>query len=428
MRAVQQLATAVVKETRLILRDWHALAILFVMPVVFVTILSLALRDVFTERSGATFSLLIVNQDGKQFVGQELSAAFEKDRHFRVDLAGAPFPDPDQLAEWTKTGRYKLVLVIPPKATEQARARAREQVRTGLGERRQSTPSVAVSLLSDPTLRADHRAMVQAFANGALKAVEARLIAERIADLARTPFGGSMVSAPKLAAPQLFAEITDPSEAAGARRAIAPTSVQLNAPGWTVLAMFFLAVPLSVTFIKERAQGSLLRLESMPVPTWVLFGGKIVPYVLINQIQLVLILAVGVWGLPLLGADRLTLGDAPEAIVLLGLSTSLAAIGFSLLIATISETTEQATTLSATIVLTLAALGGIMVPKFVMPAWMQQLADLTPFSWGLEGFLDLFIRGGGIRDVLREAGQLLAFAAACFIVALLRFNWQLRHQ
>jgi ABC-2 type transport system permease protein len=424
MRSLRQLATAIVKETRLILRDWHALAILFVMPVVFVTILSLALRDVFTERGGATFSILIVNHDGQQFVGRELGAAFDKDRHFRVEHAGAPLPDETRLAEWTKAGRYKLALVIPPKATEQARARAREQVRAVSGERRDKTPSVAVSLFSDPTLRADHRAMVQAFANGALKAVEARLIAERIADLARTPFGGSMVSAPKLAAPQLFNEIADTA----AEAAPAPTSVQQNAPGWTVLAMFFLAVPLSVTFIKERAQGSLLRLESMPVPAWVLFGGKIVPYMLINQIQLTLILAVGVWGLPLLGGDRLTLGDAPGAIVLLGLSTSLAAIGFSLLIATLADTTEQATTLSATIVLTLAAVGGIMVPKFVMPAWMQRLADLTPFSWGLEGFLDLFVRGGGLREVLPEAGQLLVFAAACFIVALLRFNWQLRHQ
>lgn len=427
MRSLRQLIAAIVKESRLILRDGHALAILFVVPVIFVTILSLALRDVFNERGGVTFSILIVNHDERGFVGEQLTAAFEKDRHFRVERAGAPLPDASQLGEWTTAGRYKLILVIPPRATAQARTRAREQVRTDLGASRPTAAPVAVTLLSDPTLRADHRAMVQAFANGALKAVEARLVAERIADLARTPFGGSAVSPTQLAAPQLFAEIDEPS-ALGATALVAPTSVQLNAPGWTVLAMFFLAVPLSVTFIKERAQGSLLRLETLPVPTWVLFAGKIVPYALINQIQLALILAVGVYGLPLLGGDRLTLGDAPEAIVLVGLATSTAAIGFALLIAAISKTTEQATTLSATVVLTLAAVGGVMVPKFVMPAWMQQLADLTPFSWGLEGFLDLFIRGGGVREVLPEAGRLLAFAAACFIVALLYFNWQRRHQ
>jgi ABC-2 type transport system permease protein len=120
-----------------------------------------------------------------------------------------------------------------------------------------------VQLRADPTLRADHRSLVVAFTNGTLRAIESQLIAERIAELARTPYGTSAVSAPKLAAPQLFAEVGDPLEA---RKAPYPTSVQQNAPGWALLAMFFLAIPLSVTLIKERAQGSLLRLQSMPVP------------------------------------------------------------------------------------------------------------------------------------------------------------------
>jgi ABC-2 type transport system permease protein len=191
--------------------------------------------------------------------------------------------------------------------------------------------------------------------------------------------------------------------------------------------MFFLAIPLSVTLIKERAQGCLLRLQSMPVPTWVLFGGKIAPYLVINQLQLVLILAVGVWGLPLLGGDRLTLGSAPEAIALLSVGASLAAIGFALLIATFARTPEQATTFSATAIMVLAALGGIMVPKMVMPPAMQQLAELSPFSWGLEGFLDIFIRGSGVHEILPEAGRLAGFGVACFTLAILRFNGRLRH-
>ncbi len=423
MIALRQLATAIAKETRLIVRDRQALAILFVMPVVFVTILSLALRDVFTERAGATFEVLIVNQD-PGLVGQKLTASFANDRHYRVTQQTGVLPD-DELAGLVTSGRYRFALSIPARATAQARARALEQVRAD-GQRRGGPVAVEIKLYADPTLRADHRAMVVAYANGALRAIESQLIAERIADLARTPFGGSAVSAPTLAAPQLFAELADPYDAPS-RRLPQPTSVQQNAPAWTLLAMFFLAVPLSVTFIRERAQGSLLRLQSMPVPGWVLLGGKIVPYLAINQIQLVLILAVGVYGLPLLGGDRLTLGHAPAGIALLGVSASLAAIGFALVIATLARTPEQATTAAATIILILAAIGGIMVPKLVMPPVMQQLAELSPFSWGLEGFLDLFVRGGGVREMLPEAGQLLAFAVVCFVIALLRFRRDWRH-
>lgn len=422
MTVFHQLLAAIAKETRLILRDWHALVVLFVMPVAFVTIMSLALRDSFGERAGVTFSVLIVDQDGK-LVGEKLRAAFGKDKHFRIELATAPFPDAAQVEALLTAGRHKFALLIPPKATEQARRRAFEKVDTVKRERG-NTASVGVQLRADPTLRADHRSLVVAFTNGTLRAIESQLIAERIAELARTPYGTSAVSAPKLAAPQLFAEVGDPLDVG---KSTYPTSVQQNAPGWALLAMFFLAIPLSVTLIKERAQGSLLRLQSMPVPTWVLFGGKIAPYLVINQLQLLLILTVGVWGLPLLGGDRLTIGNAPEAIALLSVTASFAAIGFALLIATFARTPEQATTFSATTVLILAALGGIMVPKLIMPPAMQQIAALTPFSWGLDGFLDIFIRGGGVREVLPEAGRLLGFGVVCFALAIARFNRQLRH-
>lgn len=421
MIALRQLLTAIAKETRLIVRDWQALVVLFVMPVAFVTIMSLALRDVFSEHAGVKFSLLIVDQDGKQ-VGEKLRESFTQDKNFRVQVATAPLPDTAQIEALLLASRYKFALLIPAKATEQARRRAVEQVRSDRNARA-NTPSVNVRLFADPTLRADHRSMVVAYANGALRAIESRLIAERISELARTPFGTAAISTPQ-AGPDLFRQVKDELPGSNIQQAPVPTSVQQNAPGWTLLAMFFLAIPLSVTLIKERAQGSLLRLRSMPVPGWVLLGGKIAPYLVINQLQLLLILAVGVWGLPLLGGDQLTLGDAPEAIALVSVSASLAAIGFALLIATFARTPEQATTFSATTILILAALGGIMVPKIVMPPVMQQFAELTPFSWGLDGFLDIFIRGGDWRAAWPEAARLLVFGAVCFTLALLRFGRQ----
>jgi len=421
---VRRLLAAASKETRLVLRDRQALAILFVMPVVFVTILSLALRDAFSEHAGVTFSLLIVNHDSDR-VGRQLSEIFLHDRHFVAETAAAPLPDERRLAELVQHGRYRFVLVIPERASDRAQRRADEQLRPE-GPPRPATPPVALRLLADPTLRADHRSLVLAFANGAIRSVEANLLAERLARLARGPGGAPVLSVRRLAAPHLFDALADNPDTAS--QAPIPTSVQQNAPAWTLLAMFFLAIPLSVTFIKERNQGSLMRLQSMPLPSWILFGGKVLPYFVINQIQLALILGFSVWGLPWLGGDRLELGHAPAAIALIGISASVAAIGFALLIATLARTPEQATTLSATTVLILAALGGIMVPKIVMPEAMQQIAVFSPFSWGLEGFLDVFIRGGGVRDVLPESGLLLAFGAACLATALLRYHWLRQRQ
>jgi ABC-2 type transport system permease protein len=42
-------------------------------------------------------------------------------------------------------------------------------------------------------------------------------------------------------------------------------------------------------------------------------------------------------------------------------------------------------------------------------------------SWGLEGFLDIFVRGGGVAEVLPECSQLLVFAAICLSIAVWQF-------
>jgi ABC-2 type transport system permease protein len=186
--------------------------------------------------------------------------------------------------------------------------------------------------------------------------------------------------------------------------------------------MFFLTVPLSVSFIREREQGNLFRLQTMTVPAWVVLGGKALPFFVINQIQMASILAVSVYLLPFLGGDRLDLGNAPLALLLLGAAASLAAIGFGIAVSMYARTAEQAASFSSATVMIMAALGGILVPKAVMPPLMQKLAMLSPLSWGLDGFLDVFVRGGGIREMLPEMLGLLAFSALCHGVAILRYQ------
>jgi ABC-2 type transport system permease protein len=72
----------------------------------------------------------------------------------------------------------------------------------------------------------------------------------------------------------------------------------------------------------------------------------------------------------------------------------------------------------------MAALGGIMVPLFVMPAAMQQIARLSPMNWGLEGLLDVLLRGGDMITVFSEAGKLFAFAMLMLLAAYGLFRRQ----
>jgi ABC-2 type transport system permease protein len=205
-----------------------------------------------------------------------------------------------------------------------------------------------------------------------------------------------------------------------------PTSTQQSVPSWIVFGMFFVIIPMSTIFINERKQNTLMRLSAMNVSLPLLFAGKIVPYMVINQIQVWLMIAVGMYVVPLLGADALTLGNSAEALVMVSLGLSLAAIGMSVLIAVIVETVEQATTIGGIMNILMGAIGGVMVPKFVMPPAMQSFADVSPMSWGLEGFLDVFLRGLGTEAVLAESAALAGFGVLTLLIAAALFSYKLR--
>jgi ABC-2 type transport system permease protein len=51
-----------------------------------------------------------------------------------------------------------------------------------------------------------------------------------------------------------------------------------------------------------------------------------------------------------------------------------------------------------------------------MPGFMQDLANLSPMSWGLEGFLDIFLRNGNVSDVLPKSLYLFIFGVVMLTV------------
>ncbi len=411
---------SVMKDARIIARDRQALILFFVMPVLFVLILSLALRDAFGERPGAAFPVLLIAASGDP-VGDSVEAAYRASRH--VQLTRSAEAGEAQVREWLNRGHYRFAVLIPPGAADQARRRAGEILAQVPAELRLERP-VEVQVLVDPALRSDYRKLLEGVLHLALHGVEMRLAREQLEQTLRITQGKDYAPLPNLEETRLLIPLEAEPVTKG-HLGPTPTSVQQNAPAWTLLAMFFLTVPLSVSFIKERDQGSLFRLQTMTVPAWVVLGGKAVPFFVINLIQMASILAVSVHVLPWLGGDPLELGDAPLALLLTGASASLAAIGFGIAVAMYARTTEQAASFSSATVMIMAALGGILVPKTVMPPVMQDLAVLSPLSWGLDAFQDVFVRGGGVRDVAPEALGLLAFSAVCHGIAILRYQGRL---
>ena len=97
---------------------------------------------------------------------------------------------------------------------------------------------------------------------------------------------------------------------------------------------------------------------------------------------------------------------------------ALAAVAFALLVASLTRTSQQAVVVGGVGNILMGAIGGIMVPKFMMPAAMQTLAEFSPMAWGLQGFHTIMLRHGGFADILQPVVPLLACAAAALAAAV----------
>jgi len=197
-----------------------------------------------------------------------------------------------------------------------------------------------------------------------------------------------------------------------------PSAVQQNVPAWLVFSIFFVAVPFSQTFIRERDLGTQRRLRTTNLSAASQIFGKLIPYYGVNQVQIVLMFLIGMFVVPALGGEALQVRGDPFALVLMGASVSFAALGLALLIAAIARTTEQASMMSALGNIILGAFGGIMVPRFVMPESMRALSGFSPMAWGLDGFLELLLHGGGVGDILPEVAKLGALGLVAIAIAL----------
>jgi ABC-2 type transport system permease protein len=385
------------KEFLLLRRDWHALALLFVMPAFFILVMSLALRDVFAtgRTSTNTFKYYLVNEDTTAFansIADGLSA--------RGVFQPASLDSADVRRESILRGRVQFEVRIPFGFTRSVPDSLPLQIAVVSG--------AGVS----PPINELFRATVR-------EAVTSVYLRARVAALNPTVSagGGDYLQMGKVNL--LVNEQTLYATAQSDKR---PTSVQQNVPAWLVFAMFFVALPLSTTWLQERTQGSLVKLRSIGLSPALLLGGKLLPYLFVNMVQVVVMIAIGVWMVPLFGGDALTLGSSISALVVIALATGMAAVSYGLLIANLVSTAEQATIATGATNLMLGALGGVMVPRSIMPESLQQLSLLSPMSWGLEGFLDVMLREGGLATIARPALMLVGFALVMLVLAGLRLQ------
>ncbi len=397
-----------------LVRDRYALVLSFVVPVIFFSILAL----IFGGSSGGalpTVRVVIVDEDRTPESGL-LVQALENEPSLAVEPlppdAGAP--SREAARRLVQRGDLPVAIVIP----------------AGFGERVARFPARALSveLLSDRTadpvahhLAAGllHRAMIFAAPERLLRGVAAwiegeagaltpaqRALVEDVARALGAPRGEA--AAPGAAPFEVVA--TDVHAASGHH---GKNVVAYFAAGIGVMFLLFTMTTAMRGLIAEEETGTLERLLSTELTMGRLLLARWLFATALGSAQLsvMFLWAWAVFGVDVFGQSRL------PGLVLMTVAAAAAAASFGLVLGTACRTQAQLQGLATVVILLMSALGGSMVPRYLMPEAMQRLGLVTFNAWAVMGYEKVFWRDAPAVALWPQVCVLAGMTAVGLVVA-----------
>lgn len=407
------------KEILLISRDWGGLLILFIMPLLLVITVTLLQDGAFRNITEQKTAIILVDNDHGT-ISQHIRKSMEESGFFTIFSDDAIRNlDEKKAKKIVREGTFPIAIVLPADLSKDLESEVKQKVDRILSafmeditDEQSIKPfeTKEIHLYFDPTLPLSFKEMVKTHIDKMMYQVENQFIytafERELGEGKQLPFstGGSLVT---------FTEINPTSVAQ------IPNSVQHNVPAWTLFAIFFITIPLSTNIVKERTQGTYMRLSTSPLSYGELLLAKVFVFLCISLLQFFMMLTIGMYIFPYLGLPPLEIGENIKILSLIALGAGLAAIGIGVLLGTLCRTQEQSAPLGATLTVILAAIGGIWIPIFAMPPFMQTIAKLSPMNWALQAFYEVLLRQGSSLSVLPKIGYLGLFFISCIIISIL---------
>jgi ABC-2 type transport system permease protein len=375
-------------------RDRPALAMTFLLP----SLVFLIFSAVFSGATGTDVKLRVAVADlAHTEVSQRLVKAVLADKNLRAEQAA-----PESLANvraLVRSGRADagLVVRIDPAA-----------------------PGTPLLVLADPS-RAIAAPLTEAITRAAMDHATADALLTRTlrdvgpaigpltpdqelnVSIATDEAAHDPASRPKTAA--LFAH----EDVVGAKKGGA--NIAYYAGAVTILFSLFAATHGALTLIDERRSGVADRILAGPRGMGPVVSGKFLFLIAQGAAQAAVIFATAqvVYGVAVL--DHLGLWAVTTA------ATAASAGGLALAVVSSCRTREQAQMLSTFVILILAAIGGSMVPRFLMPPWLQDVGWWTPHAWVIDAYQGLLWRDEGAGGLYKAWIVLSLIGLIGFIIA-----------
>jgi len=378
-------------------RDYIALGLTFILPLLFFSIFAVIFGRL-GPGSGQRIqplSVIVVDQDGSAAARRFMEVLGAQQALQVVSVLPAPGggtrPATEELArERIRAGAYPAAVILPP----------------GFGSSLESFRLPPVDILYDAA-NPVARYVVGGLLQGAAVRTERELLAA-----GRRPPQASALSAEQR--DLLLGLLSVPAPAASGNAAAttggtaAPTAgagiegplplrfrdvrgqrvnmVSYYAAGIAVMFLLFSMAGAGGSLLEDQEIGTLERLLNADVDMGLILFADWVFFAVVGMAQVAVMFVWGalVFGLDLWSASRLA------GFGVMTVCTAAAAAGFGIVLATLCRTRSQLAGISTILILVMSALGGSMVPRFVMPAFFEYAGRFTFNGWALDGYLKVF--------------------------------------
>jgi ABC-2 type transport system permease protein len=396
-----KLFATIQKDVRVMTRDRVGLLFMFGMPILLVVIVTSIQNSTFELMNKDRVPLLLCNRDTGAASRQFIQAVDQVGLFKLLQASG----NDSLIRARVQEKDAMLALVIPANFSTRVEARARlvagkAMSSFGLEDSTNKrvggdTTAMPIALYYHPILQESFRRSAEGALYSALQVVESKHILKTLY------FSINDKELPDSVESELLNNRTTIEEYPVSRglKAIIPNASQHNVPAWTVFAMFFVVISLGSGIVREKLNGSFIRLKTLPTSYLVAIFSKQVTYVTVTLLQAAVIFAIGIWLFPFMGLPTLHFPTEWAALIVVTFLCGWCAVSYAICIGIFARTEQQATGFGAISIVILAAIGGLMVPSFAMPGSFRLISNISPMHWGLEAYYSLFLEGGGFPTV-----------------------------
>jgi ABC-2 type transport system permease protein len=185
--------------------------------------------------------------------------------------------------------------------------------------------------------------------------------------------------------------------------------------GMILQYLLFWGMESGLLLLRERRRGIWNRLRIAPVPLGFLLLSRLLSTTFIGllQVAITFLFAHFVFGVEITGSWLGFLG--------LSIGVSFLAAVLGLFVATLSGTEARARNLCILVILIFSMIGGLWLPHFLLPSWVQELSLALPTTWAMRGLDGVTWMASSFAEVLPAMGSVFGFALIGSLVVWFRF-------